>query len=125
MARPQKKNADYFPHYANARNSRELMYLESKFGIKGYALYFKMMELIAASDDFKLDWTEIEIEIYSKDFNVKKEVLNEFIEEAQKINFLQLDNNIITSQHLIEILKPLTVKRKRDREYSERAKQPD
>lgn len=49
MARPQKLTVDYFPHYANASEKKTLYILETKYGIAGFAFWFKLLELLAST----------------------------------------------------------------------------
>lgn len=45
MARPQKKGVDYFPHDSDMSSDTKIEMLELKFGLTGYAVYNKLLEL--------------------------------------------------------------------------------
>lgn len=49
MARPQKKNADYFSH--DAHHGKTIFILESRWGNDGYAVWYKILERLTASDN--------------------------------------------------------------------------
>ncbi len=49
MARPSKKNCDYFSHFTE--HSRDLFYLERKYGTDGYYFFYTLREFICNCDD--------------------------------------------------------------------------
>jgi hypothetical protein len=53
MARPRKKNVDYFPHYC--QHGKTLTILEARWGNDGYAFWFKLLEMLGAADGHFLD----------------------------------------------------------------------
>ena len=53
MARPQKAVAEYFPHYASG--GKTMFIVESKFGNDGYAVWFKILELLACTENHYYD----------------------------------------------------------------------
>ena len=53
MARPKKNTVDYFPH--DCRWSKELEIFINKHGNKGYAFYFRLLELLGVTPDHKYD----------------------------------------------------------------------
>ena len=53
MARPQKAVAEYFPHYASS--GKTMFILESKFGNDGYAAWYKILELLACTENHYYD----------------------------------------------------------------------
>ena len=55
MTRPRKNNAEYFSHDTDASSDEKIIYLESKFGLAGYAFYFKMLEVLSRSEDFTIE----------------------------------------------------------------------
>jgi len=60
MARPSKRNCDYFPLFVD--QSRDLYYLETRYGIEGYYFYYRLREFLCKSDEltyrieFEADW---------------------------------------------------------------------
>lgn len=53
MARPKKQTVDFFPHYA--RHSKTIFVLQQRFGISGYAFWFKLLEQLASHEGHYLD----------------------------------------------------------------------
>jgi len=49
MARPYKRNCDYFNHFTE--HNRDLFYLERKFGIEGYYFFYILREFLCNCDD--------------------------------------------------------------------------
>ena len=42
MARPERRNVDYFPHYLS--EGKKMYLIEHKYGNDGYAVWFKVLE---------------------------------------------------------------------------------
>jgi len=114
MARPKKLNADYFSHDADMRNDPKLKALRRKFGIEGYAIWNMMLEILTDSDDFEYEWSELNIELLSGDFDVEPEFLKDIINYCFKLKLLQIENDLIFSQKMKSRFETLLNKRKRD-----------
>ena len=56
MARPKKNTVDYFPH--DCHWSKELEIFINKHGNKGYAFYFRLLELLGVTPDHKYDYSK-------------------------------------------------------------------
>lgn len=48
MARPQKQTVDYFPH--RCRPGKTMFILETRYNDKGYAFWFKLLELLGSAE---------------------------------------------------------------------------
>lgn len=87
MARPERKNVDYFPHYMN--HGAKMKYLENKYGNDGYAVWYKIIERLAHSENHYVDLNdEIQITFLSDFCKVSEIVLLEIIEFLVKANWL-------------------------------------
>lgn len=53
MARPERNNVDYFPHSVN--HGRKMFFIENKYGNDGYAVWFKVLELLGKAEMHYLD----------------------------------------------------------------------
>jgi len=53
MARPTKQTVDYFPHYCN--HGKTIYILEQRYGVKGYAFWFKLLEELGKNEGHFLD----------------------------------------------------------------------
>jgi hypothetical protein len=51
--RKDKNTVDYFPHYVN--HGKTLFIIESKFGLEGYAAWFKILEMLGKSENHFID----------------------------------------------------------------------
>ena len=47
--RPIKNTVDFFPHYVN--NGKTMFILQNKFGNDGYAVWFKLLELLSKTEN--------------------------------------------------------------------------
>lgn len=56
-----KKDAFYFPHFSDASKDRKIMRLEKELGLEGYAIYFKLLEVLRQQNDFKYPLAEIDL----------------------------------------------------------------
>lgn len=55
MARKLRDKADYFPHYADARDGDTLTALQSQYQNDGYAFWFRLLERLASADGHFID----------------------------------------------------------------------
>ena len=58
MSRPRKNTVDYFPH--DCTHGKTMFVLEKNFGNNGYALWFKLLELLGSTENHYLDLRESE-----------------------------------------------------------------
>lgn len=56
-----KKDAFYFPHFANARHDRKLKRVQKELGLEGYAIYFQLLEILREQIDFKYPLEDIDL----------------------------------------------------------------
>lgn len=56
-----KKDAFYFPHFANARHDRKLKRVQKELGLEGYAIYFQLLEILREQLDFKYPMADIDL----------------------------------------------------------------
>ena len=115
MARPKKLNADYFSHDSDMRNDPKLKALRRKFGIQGYAIWNMMLEILTDSDFFEYEWTDLNIELLSGDFDVEPELLKEIIDYCIRLKLLQKEENLIFSEKMKQRFETLLSKRNRER----------
>jgi hypothetical protein len=111
MARPQRKNADYFSHDANLRNDPRIRALRTRFGLTGYAVYCMLLEILTFSDNFTTEFDDISQEIYAGDFGISVEEMNEIIRFCVRIQIFTFENNLLACPKLTESLRPLVEKR--------------
>ena len=56
-----KKDAFYFPHFANARHDRKLKRVQKELGLEGYAIYFQLLEVLREQLDYKYPIEDIDL----------------------------------------------------------------
>lgn len=124
MARPHKKNAEYFPHFRDFRNNRRCKAIRSKFGPEGYAYLIMLLESLTYSDGFKISNTDLEIELLAGDFDVDSTLLKQLIDYCAELGLLDKENGFIQSPELSASLQPLMEYRKKERDRSIQRKAP-
>lgn len=84
----------------------------------GYAVWNYLLEALTDSTDFRIKWDEVNIDLYSADFDVTQEELAEIVTYCIKIDLLKIDTEggYIYSETLCERFNSLIYKRSKDRE---------
>ena len=121
--RNRKETADCFSHDADASSDEKVVYLESLFGHKGYAVYFKFLERMTRSDNFEIDWNDIKKAIYASEFKVSVTEIEQIITECcrQEIKAFQIKDEKLFSVGLKKRMQPLLEKRNYNRlKYKEK-----
>jgi len=120
MARPLKNNADYFPHDAGMRNDAKIKVLRRKYSFKGYAIWCMLLEALTNAKNFKIELTDLNIELFSGDFDCDPSELKEIINYCASINLLQIqkekNKDVLLCKNLKKRFEELLLRRKRDRE---------
>jgi hypothetical protein len=95
-----KKDAYYFPHDANARNDEKLLYIRSKYGIEGYAIYFMIAETMHESSDGKLTCALIDGLAFSNNIDIT--LLKNFYNDAISIGLFVSDGTKYWSDRVLK-----------------------
>ena len=87
MARPAKRNCDYFSHFVS--QDRDLYFIETRFGIDGYYFYYRLREFLCQCDDitYKIEF-ETDLEYLYRYFALDKSNVQEMLDACA-------DNGII------------------------------
>ncbi len=117
MARPQKNTVEYFPHIA--KPGKTLFILEGKYGNDGYAFWFKLLELLADSDNHFYDAsTETGWHYLVARGKVSDVSATEMLDLLSNLGNIDADlwknHKIIWCQALVDNLSEVYRKRKRD-----------
>lgn len=115
MARPTKLSVDYFPHFVG--QGKTIRILQGKYGIKGYAFLFKLLEAISASDTMCLDWNRmIDREFFAADTETDIPEAENILELLAQIGLIDTDlwheKHLIWCQNLVDNLSEVWKKRK-------------
>ncbi len=123
MSRPQKNNADWFSHDTDLRNHRVIKVARNKFGFEWYAIFCMFLELLADSDEFKMQFTDKEKQVIAADFGLQEERLQEVLDFYLEFELLQREGDVVFCQHLLDRMQALLKKRQTMREKY--AKKPE
>ena len=106
MSRPAKAVVDYFPHYVT--HKKTLYTIETKFGNDGYSFWFKLLEMLGATENHFLDLNETDTyEFLLAKTRVSGETANNILETLVRLHALDADlfqYKIIFSENFVENL---------------------
>lgn len=122
MARPEKNNCEYFPHFATMRNHRKIKAVRTKFGPVGFAIWVMLLEYLTDADGNEFHYSDLEIELLCGDFGVSVAEIRDVIEYGLQLELLFNKNGFIHSESLDETLAPVYAKRKKSKEESAKRK---
>lgn len=112
--RKDKLTVTYFPHYVN--HGKSLFIIETKFGHEGYAVWFKTLELLGASENHFIDIrNECDFLFVCSKLNLNPERLKEIYNLFAKLGCIDqelYDKSVIFSQKLIENVADVYERRK-------------
>lgn len=111
MARPKKDNADYFSHDNDMRNDPKVKALRKKFKHEGYSIYNMMLELLCRESNFKVELSELNVELISGDFDCEPSQLRCILNYCSTVNLFVIIDNVIYSNGLVKRLQPVVDKR--------------
>jgi len=123
MARPQKNNADYFPHDNNMWSDRKIVALRNKFGLEGYAIWNLLLESLCESENFELDTTEQNL--LAEFWCIEKEKLKGILAFMEQLKLIQREQNKISCQKLVARLQPMLLERARKRKWARKRWEKD
>jgi hypothetical protein len=102
------KDAYYFSHDSNARNDIRIIKLRRKLGLKGYGMYWCIIEMLRESENYKLSLTDLEDIAY--ELRCEIEEINVLFE----CELLEKDNEYFYSKSLLKRMEKLDkIKQKR------------
>ena len=79
----------WFQHHNNASDDVKIRRLEKKFGLKGYAIFFKLLEKIAKEGKkYRLSVKKYPIDTLSNDFHLKEDELKTILEYMGNIGLI-------------------------------------
>ncbi len=102
MARPVKNNLEYFSHDKDMRNDLKIKALRRKYSHKGYSIYVMMLEHLSNCDYLQFEWSELNIELLTPDFDIDATELVEIIDYCVKLNLFQIHLGYIYSHRFYE-----------------------
>ena len=104
MSRPKKAVVDYFPHYT--KHGKTMFTIENKYGNDGYAFWFKLLELIGATEQHLIDCRDIETWEYLLAITkVSNDIALEILDLLSRFNSIDGElwgHKIIWSEHFVQ-----------------------
>ncbi len=102
--RKNKHTVDYFPHYCKGE-SKTLFILENKFGLKGYAVWYKTLEILGGSEHHFIDLrNETDLLFLISKMKITEEELINIYDLLSKLDAIDFDlwsNKIVFSENFI------------------------
>jgi competence protein ComGF len=102
--RKDKNTVDYFPHYVN--HGKTLFIIESKFGLEGYAAWFKILEMLGKSENHYIDCRNTaDWEFMCAKIQLMTVELKDVIDLLAKLNAINAklwENKIIWSENFVK-----------------------
>ena len=113
MARPNRNDVDYFPHYISG--GKKMNFIENKYGNDGYATWFKILESMAATEYHYLNLNdEVEAMFLASKCKITETVLLAIIDDLVKLNMFSKvawNNKIIWCEKFIDSIQTVYEKR--------------
>lgn len=114
MARPTKHNVDYFAHDCDMRNDLKIQALRRKFSHKGYSIWNMILEVLGNEEYFEYEWTELNKELLSADFNLDVEEIDEIVDYCIKVELLTIEKNFLTCNTFTKRLEETVLVKRKD-----------
>jgi hypothetical protein len=111
MARPEKFDADFFPHGKDFRDKLKVKALRRKFGLEGYAVLLMILEVLASARCIQIELDDFYYELLSGDFLIDVADLKPIIKYLLKIELLLIEDGYLRCCSLDESLIPLFERR--------------
>ena len=106
MARPNKKNADWYPHDNHMRDDKKIKAVRRKFKHDGYSIYNMLLETLSEAQKIQIEYTDLEVELLAADFEIELELFKEILAYFAYLDLIQI-NNFIRCRQLDDRLKSL------------------
>ena len=118
VARIEKDTVSYFPHDAKASTGDTLTILQGRFGNDGYAIWFKVLEKLAATDNHYIDLrSPVRWQLFTAYLRVNEITTVEIMELLVEIEAIDVDlwgSRIIWCQNLVNNLASVYKNRRRE-----------
>lgn len=118
MARPQKNNADYFPHDNGMWSDRKIVALRNMFGLTGYAVWNLLLETLCESENFEIVFNDSEAELLANFWGLETAKLKEILALMERLRLIKIENGKLWSDKFKERLSPVIDERERKRNWS-------
>ena len=90
MSRIKKNTVDYFPH--PVKDGDRMFVMETKFGMAGYACYYKLLQLLGRSEDHFADFNTVKtLMTFSASLKVNESLALEMLSALAELGTLDLE----------------------------------
>ena len=114
--RKNKYTVDYFPHYCRGQESKTMFILENKFGLIGYAVWYKTLELLGKTENHHIDLRDdTDLLFLVSKLKISEDKFIEIYDLLAKLDAIDLDlwnNKIIFSDNFVSNIEDAYVRRK-------------
>jgi hypothetical protein len=115
MARPTKDGVEYFPHFVSW--GKTIPILENRFGNDGYAVWFKILEMLGKSKRHFIDCNnELDWQFTVQKFRVSEEIATEILDMLARLETIDAElwtsHRVIWCQNFVDQLAGVYSKRK-------------
>lgn len=114
--RKNKYTVDYFPHYCKGVESKTMFILENKFGLVGYAVWYKTLELLGKSEYHYIDLREeTDLLFLISKLGITEDKFGEIYDLLAKLEAIDLElwnNKIVFSDNFVFNVEDAYVRRK-------------
>ncbi len=117
MARPIKENADWFPHNGDMSNDPRMVVFLARCGNEGYGVWTRLLERLTKANHFSIAWDSFGIDLTAASFGIDTERLSVIIGHLASLRLVQIEDEVLKSHWLVEMLSPLLDKRESDQGY--------
>lgn len=114
--RKNKYTVDYFPHYCKGLESKTMFILENKFGLIGYAVWYKTLELLGKTEYHYLDLRDdTDLLFLISKLGISEDKFIQIYDLLAKVNAIDIElwnNKIIFSDNFVSNIEDAYVRRK-------------
>jgi len=115
MARPERKNVDYFPHPVKA--GKKMAFIKNKYKSDGYAIWYQLLEQLGDADDHFIDLSkESEMMLILGELMTTEDLLRDIIADLIKFDVFDRElwekKSVLFSPKFTESIEDAYAKRK-------------
>ena len=96
------KDARYFPHDDNAQNDPKIRALIKKYGMKGYGMFWVIIETMRETRGYKITFKKYVLESFAEQMQCTIEEIKQFIEDCiEEFELFARDDGFFYSPSLL------------------------
>lgn len=103
------KDAYYFPHDCNARNDQKLIAVRAQYGMRGYGIYFGIIEMLREANGYQIS---SKINLLAFDLREDENIIKDIVENY---DLFTIEGGLIFSESLLQRMGHLSEVREKRR----------